>query len=49
MNMLSGLTVLTGFVSSASSISDLQISGSLLLTGEEKIKSEKEEECSYLR
>lgn len=34
MNMLSGVTALTGFVSSASSFSDLQVSGSLLLTGE---------------
>lgn len=43
MNMLSGATVLTGFVSSASSFSDLQVSGSLLLTGggqeEEKKKT----------
>lgn len=34
MNMLSGVTVLTGFVSSASSFSDLELSGSLLLTRE---------------
>lgn len=43
MNMLFGVTVLTGFVSSASSFSDLQVSGSLLLTGEgqgkKKVKS----------
>lgn len=33
MNMLSGVTVLTGIVSSASSFSDLEVSRSLLLTG----------------
>lgn len=40
MNMLFGVTVLTGFVSSASSFSDLEVSGSLLLTtkGQMKIK-----------
>ncbi|TNN89253.1 hypothetical protein EYF80_000541 [Liparis tanakae] len=32
--MLSGVTGSTGFVSSASSSSDLQVSGSLLMTGE---------------
>lgn len=34
MNMLFGFTVLTGIVSSASAFSDLEVSGSLLLTGE---------------
>lgn len=36
MNMLSGVTVLTDFGSSASSFSDLQVSGSLLFTGEDE-------------
>lgn len=39
MNMLSGVTVLTGFISSASSFSDLQVSGSFMFTGEEKEKT----------
>lgn len=33
-NMLSGVTLLVGFVSSASSPSDLQVSESLPMTGE---------------
>lgn len=39
MNMLSGVTLLTGFVSSVSSFSDLEVSGSLLFTGEEEEKT----------
>lgn len=38
MNMLSGVTVLMGFICSASSFSDLQVSGSFMFTGEEKEK-----------
>lgn len=38
MNILSGITELTGFVSSASSFSSLHSSGSLLLTAENKEK-----------
>lgn len=41
INMLSGVTVLAGFVSSASSFSDLQVSGSLLLTREGEKKKVK--------
>lgn len=49
MNMLSGVTALAGFVSSASSFSDLQVSGSLLLTGEGQGEKKKKTRLGQVR
>lgn len=49
MNMLSGVTALTGFVSSASSFSDLQVSGSLLLTEEGQGEKKKKTRLGQVR